>query len=678
VRVYETPGVYDERTDASSGGIAALRTDVTGMVGMAERGPLHLAVPVESPRQFEAWFGRPIEQGYLAYSARAFFENGGRRLWAVRVASPAASTAHLIVRDTLQPAWRLEASSPGAWGNALTVRFSEQRRIQRRARADDVDRQLLHVDGIAGFAPATLVECRAGAGVLERAVVAAVDPAEARLRLVDPLGTIPPAASIQLETIGYSLDVFDAGRLVAQWDGLSAIPTHPRYGPALLKQPWLEIDPERPEQPSGRAPEPDLAVEYFRAARNRGAAAPPLVTIRELRTRAECDALRPFAAVAGGAAVALAGGADGLSALGVSDFIGGGAPPTASAEALALARRGMAALELVDEISLVTVPDIHIQPRPVNPIVPPPPCEPDPCLPFPPAAAVPVVTPAGDQPPRFSLDEIAMVQAALVAQCERLRDRVALLDAPFDTCNRLTFAASELRAWRTRFDTRFAALYAPWVLVVDPLRRGGVAASALTRSIPPSGHVAGQCAAVDLRSGVHVAPANAPLAWVQAVSLPFGDALHGLLNSMGVNVLRAQPGRGIRVLGARTLSSDTDWRFLNVRRLLTMIEEAIDVSLQWAVFEPNDWRTRAKITLVIQSFLLELWRRGALVGSSPDRAFYIRCDDTNNAADQRAQGRLLAEVGVAPTVPFEFIVLRIGREANGFVISSGEPALAAG
>src|SRR5580765_8538792 len=122
MRIYETPGVYDERHDVSAGGIAALRTDVAGFVGIAERGPLNIAVPIESTRQFEAWFGRPIEQGYLAYSARAFFEYGGRRLWAVRVASMAAAPAFAVYGDTVQQAWRIEASSPGAWGNALTVR----------------------------------------------------------------------------------------------------------------------------------------------------------------------------------------------------------------------------------------------------------------------------------------------------------------------------------------------------------------------------------------------------------------------------------------------------------------------------------------------------------------------------------------------------------------------------
>jgi phage tail sheath protein FI len=677
MRVYETPGIYDERADASGGGIAALRTDVAGFVGIAERGPLHLAVPVESARQFEAWFGGPIEHGYLAYSARAFFENGGRRLWAVRVASPVASSAYLTINDSVQPAWRIEASSPGAWGNAVSVRLAERRRVQRRGRVDGLRADLLHVGNTAGFVPWTLIETRMGA-TRERAVVMSADPSRGWLQLQNPLFTIPVNATIQIDVVTYTLDIFESKRLVAQVEDLSLIPRHPRYGPAILKQPWNLIDVDRPDEWTGRIAEPDLAADYFRVARNRGSIVPPIAIIRELRNEAARSSLGLLTGVTGGAIASLAGGADGLASLSVMDFVGGGAPPSASTEAITLARRGLAAIEIVDDVSLVAVPDIHIQPRPVHPLVPPPECVPDPCLPGAPAIAVPVGPAVGDMPPRFSLEQIAAVQAALVNQCERLRDRVALLDAPFDTCNRLTFAVSELREWRMRLDTTFAALYAPWALVVDPLRGRSAAGSQLTRAIPPSGHVAGQCAATDLRAGVHVAPANAPLLWIQGVTLAIDDTMHGLLNSMGVNVLRAEPGRGLRILGARTVSSDTDWRFLNVRRLMSMIEEAIDVSIQWAVFEPNDWRTRAKLALVIQSFLQELWSRGAMVGASPKEAFWVRCDETNNPPDLRAQGRLQIDIGVAPTVPFEFIVLRIGRDANGFALSDSEPALAAG
>jgi phage tail sheath protein FI len=359
-----------------------------------------------------------------------------------------------------------------------------------------------------------------------------------------------------------------------------------------------------------------------------------------------------------------------LAALSALDFIGEAVSAAAGDVAQAAARRGLAALDAVDEVALLAVPDIHVQPRPAVRQAPPPACVIDDCLPVPALPPSPLPRAVGDEPPRFGADEIARVQEAMVLQCERRRDRVALLDAPFDACTRLTFAASELRAWRRRFDSPFAALYAPWLEVVDPARAvAGGRPGPLTRKVPPCGHVAGMIAANDLRRGVHIAPANVALRWCQRPTLDLEGERHGLLNSLGVNVLRAEAGRGTRVLGARTVSSDTDWRFLNVRRLVCMVARAIDVSIQWAVFEPNDWRTRAKLTLVIGSFLRELWARGALVGSTAEEAFFVRCDETNNPPDGRSRGELVAMVGIAPSVPFEFIVLRIGREADGLEVA---------
>jgi len=669
MRVFDTPGIYYERADASAGGISALRTDIAGFVGIARRGPPGIAVPVESVRQFEAWFGEPIDNGYLAYSARAFFENGGRRMWVARVASGATSTAGLTLFDSVGKAWRLDASSPGVWGNDLAVRLTETRRAQTRGRVDAVDLGRLEVGDTAGFARAMLIECRGGP-LVETAVVRDVDAAGGVLLLERPLAVLPAGAGLRVETIAYALEVFAARRLITLYDELSLIPGAERYGPLVLKQPWQTLDPRQPEVDNSRAPDADIALDYFRAARNRGAIAPPPIVIRELRNQAARDALRPLVGVGGAAPAApspLVGGSDGRAALVAADFIGEPPPPGTDSVIAAAMRRGIACLEAIDEIALVAVPDIHIQPRPPHGL-PPSMCGVDPCLPAPPPISQPASPAVGDMPPRFSLQDIYRVQAALVAHCERKRDRVALLDAPFDACAKLSFSLNELRAWRSRFETRFAALYAPWLVVVDPLRSRG--ARALTRAIPPSGHVAGQCAAIDLRSGVHVAPANLALHWAQDTSLAFDESRHGLLNTLGINAIRALPGRGVRVVGARLMSSDPDWRFVNVRRLISMIEKAIQVSIQWAVFEPNDWRTRAKLTLVIGSFLRELWARGALVGSSTDEAYLVRCDETNNPPAARDRGDLLIDVGVAATVPFEFIVLRIGRDASGFAVST--------
>jgi hypothetical protein len=276
----------------------------------------------------------------------------------------------------------------------------------------------------------------------------------------------------------------------------------------------------------------------------------------------------------------------------------------------------------------------------------------------------------GDLPPIFDLAQIYQVQAAMVAQCEALRDRVALLDPPYRASRSDALGAGEIRAWRERFDTRFAALYYPWLKVVDPLRRAG----ALTRDIPPSGHIAGQYAHSDFQIGVHKAPANSPLIWAEDVTVLIEDALHGVLNPEGINAIRSFPGRGLRIFGARTLSSDPDWIYINVRRLLIVIAKSLFLATQWAVFEPNNFLTRAKLSLSIYTYLLTLWESGALMGAAPEQAFFVKCDDENNPPAEREQGRLICDVGVAPSKPFEFVVLRIGRTDNEFeIIENTQP-----
>ena len=200
--------------------------------------------------------------------------------------------------------------------------------------------------------------------------------------------------------------------------------------------------------------------------------------------------------------------------------------------------------------------------------------------------------------------------------------------------------------------------------MVDPIRTAGD----ITRVIPPSGHVAGSFAETDLTFGVHQAAANTPLDWIQDVTISVNDTVHGMLNTEGIDALRALPGRGIRILGARTLSSDPDWRFVNVRRLIMMIVKAVDVATQWAVFEPNNVYTRMKIRLSLVSFLTALWQKGAMMGDQAEQAFFVRCDESNNPPAVRERGQLIADVGVAASVPFEFVVVRIGRTGNEFEV----------
>jgi len=353
----------------------------------------------------------------------------------------------------------------------------------------------------------------------------------------------------------------------------------------------------------------------------------------------------------------LVGGRDGIASLTKDDFLGDSDP-------LASEKKGLSAFDHVDAVAIICIPDIHIQPVLIPPR-PPTGEEPphDPCISVKraPPVATPVDTTVLEQPPAFSEDDVADVQRAMIEHCERQRDRVAILDAPVKAGGRpLTLAGIE--KWRSRFDSErgFGALYYPWVKVLDPLRVG----HSPVRSVPPCGHIAGLYARSDLTIGVHKAPANGELFWAEDVTVETHDEVQGVLNPEGINCLRAFPGRGIRVYGARTLSTDPDWRYINVRRLMLMIEEAVDESTQWTVFEPNNYNLRQTLIMSLSTFLETVWRQGALVGATADEAFYVKCDETNNPPEIVDQGKLVTEVGVAPTHPAEFIVFRVGRTAE--------------
>jgi hypothetical protein len=659
VSAYLTPGVYYERVDASAPVISAVRTDVAGFVGLATRGPLDTPVPLQSWRQFQAHFGNFTGAAFLAYAVRGFFENGGRRCWVVRVASRdeaagAAAAGADVAGASAAPIWRVAASSPGVWGNALSFTLKATHRAQTLAVPGAGAPEATAVASTNGFRRGTLVRLAQDGAAEAWKVVSDVDAAESRLVWVhpDPKSRLPYDAPLSgfsaelpvlVESLEYTLVVRESNAPVAIYENLSLVPEAEDYGPRVLA-PW--------------------AVPSEFELRENLPPPPRPVVIEELRPEGFIS-FEPLD-VSADATVACAGGRDGLAILTAADFVGEEVAPTDDDATRARKRRGMSALELVGEVSVVAVPDIHVRPFDAPPRAPLPPCVPDPCLPVtftPPAPPRP--PDVGELPPVFSESDVFRVQSALVEQCERLRDRIALVDAPAGAALDNELGVGAARVWRSRFDTKYAAFYYPWLRVVDPLRGVG----SLTRDVPPTGHVAGQFARTDFEVGVHKAPANAPLRWTQDVTVGVGDAVHGVLNPLGVNVVRALPGRGIRIFGARTLTDDGLWRYVNVRRLLMMIEKAVDISTQWAAFEPNDRVTRNKIQLALSTFLLALWRKGALAGPTPDASFFVKCDEENNPASERANGRLLAVVGVAPAVPFEFVVLRVGRTDNEFEIA---------
>jgi hypothetical protein len=181
--------------------------------------------------------------------------------------------------------------------------------------------------------------------------------------------------------------------------------------------------------------------------------------------------------------------------------------------------------------------------------------------------------------------------------------------------------------------------------------------------MPPSAHLAGVWARSDGERGVHKAPANEIVRGALGLGINLTNVEQGVLNPVGVNCIRAFPGRGIRVWGARTISSDPSWRYLNVRRLFNYVEKSIENGTQWMVFEPNDYDLWARAKRNISAFLKTVWMQGALFGQSPDEAFYVKCDAENNPLETRDAGQLIIDIGIAPVKPAEFVIIHISQYA---------------
>src|SRR4051812_12708279 len=283
-------------------------------------------------------------------------------------------------------------------------------------------------------------------------------------------------------------------------------------------------------------------------------------------------------------------------------------------------RKGMGGLAAVDEITMVVMPDI-----------------------------MSLAGPDGDDV------QVRDLQGKMIAHCENAGDRMAILDVPPD------LLPQDVLEWRMNtagYDSKFAALYYPWIEVMDPLTNKPM-------MVPPSGHVAGLWCRTDSTRGVHKAPANEVVLGANGLGFQVTQAEQGGLNKVGINCIRSFPGRGIRVWGARTMSSDPEWRYINVRRLFNYVSESIMEGTQWSVFEPNDEKLWIQLRIAASNFLTRVWNDGALFGSTPDQAFYVKCDSETNPPEVIEAGQVICEIGISPVKPAEFVIFRLSQFSGG-------------
>lgn len=394
--------------------------------------------------------------------------------------------------------------------------------------------------------------------------------------------------------------------------------TESRFGLHILyfrEMPANFVDPTDRDQLANRdRKEPDV-LETYDNLTDRPGASNNVVTVLNTSSRlvrvawADPDNPSPLAPQA--FAQLDTAGSDG-SAITAGDFDGDqdpipGGPP--EPEDLLGRGRGLAAFEMIDEISLLLVPD-EVRTAPTD---------------------------------------LRQVSEAVMNQCEILKDRFAIVSA--------LQAEPDPQNIQPLRDTSYAAFYYPWIRVYD---------SSIDdlRLVPPTGHIAGIFARTDIERGVHKAPANEVVRGARELQFPVTKGQQDILNPKGVNCIRdfRSDGRGIRLWGARTSSSLGEWKYVNVRRLFLFIEESIDEGTQWVVFEPNHEPTWAKVRRSITNFLITVWRNGALMGTTQDEAFFVKCDRTTMTQDDWDNGRLICYIGIAPVKPAEFVIFRISQK----------------
>lgn len=242
------------------------------------------------------------------------------------------------------------------------------------------------------------------------------------------------------------------------------------------------------------------------------------------------------------------------------------------------------------------------------------------------------------------------VQASLIAFCENKKSCFAILDVPMELKK-----TNDVANFRDMYDSTYAAMYHPWLEMYD-------AGSKRSAYFPPSGAMAGIYARTDIERGVHKAPANEVVRGCTGLSCAYNEGEQDILNPIGVNLIRSFTGRGIRVWGARTISSNGLWKYLNVRRLFIYVEESIKANTNWVVFEPNSTTLWNRVTRTIETFLATCWRDGALAGSTPSEAFFVECGPTTMTQDDIDNGRLICQIGIAPVKPAEFVIFRITQK----------------
>jgi phage tail sheath protein FI len=662
---YLSPGVYIEEITGAQP-IEGVSTSTTGFVGMTVRGPISGPPQlVTSFPEFTRTFGSFLpdtptfhDHRYLAYAVKGFFDNLGQRAYITRVLATGNATA---------------TDAAALVGGLLT-------RLTQSATAGDTKLNLATTRGIDTTTTITLTQVKNGLSTTEGPVaVSAYDDGKGTVTLGVALANSYDAAYTTVTTSetpkvtkcrlsakdpgawgnNITVQIQQSSMAQAQVVSLTALAlntvllnTANNFYPGAIVEfnkgktktykkvasiagnsivvtnPFAAATDLNPDAgftvTTVRSCEFDIAASwrnvnekfkslsmddqiptYYGTIINNGS------TLLAMTAGATGDHVtdKPFIlpSAPDGLTVPLINGLDGTSAPGAADYIGNPGGPGL--------RTGIQALADIEDISIVAVPGITDQD----------------------------------------------VQNALITQCETLKYRFAILD-PKPHAGGTTPTLDDIQTQRKLYDTKYAAIYYPRITVFDDLTNSDI-------TIPPSGHMAGIYARVDNTRGVWKAPANEVIGAINAIEVKVSKGDQDILNPEPNNIcvlrdFEAQ-GRGLRVYGARCITSLTEWKYINVRRLFIFLERSLDQGTQWAVFEPNDQKLWNRLIQSVSAFLTTVWREGGLMGAKAEQAYFVKCGYDTMSQDDIDNGRLILLVGVAPVFPAEFVIIRIGQWAGG-------------
>lgn len=654
---YLAPGVFVEETSFRAKSIEGVSTTTTGFVGAAAYGPVTIAPDiVTSLSEFELTYGggTPLlysgktvpSPNFLWQAVRSFFAEGGKRLYVSRVFKPLSGDyAPVLAANELTIGKNAAGTYDDGHGRILLKDPETKNAILLRAR---------HPGAAGNFR--VRVTAKAGQNILggtsaapslgalrEKDLVWILDTTKAnsdkgniRFAVYDnsakawsfsdgksggttALSSLDPAKNtVRVLTLSVTVSTASGGSEIGTWSGLRAEPAAPSTG--LTDSLFVRFCADPASSADARnlplvvafdsteiATPLDSVGTFFPPASGSDHQAGVLGLVFTGTSTTDAAAAATAAASAFTHGVwtefLLSGGNDG-AVPGTAEYEGK-AEPTKSYST------GLKQFEEIEDISIVAAPGSNWD----------------------------YATRKTDS------DAIA---GLLVAHAEYMRYRIAVLDAPHGQ------TISDIRAIRGKIDSKYAALYYPWVTVSDPVSRQPI-------DLPPSGFVAGIYARSDNERGVWKAPANEVVRTALGFESTIARAQQEVLNPEGINCFRFFEGRGNRLWGARTISSDPEWKYVNVRRYFAYLERSIDKGTQWAVFEPNGDLLWANVRRTISDFLLNEWQSGALLGDKPEKAFFVRCDRSTMTQNDLDNGRLVALVGVAPVKPAEFVIFRVGQ-----------------